>query len=60
MENRGIMPSVVENTITNGISREIIEKGIKNQKYYDPINNISVIVNANKVITTGHGVIRRY
>ena len=43
MQNRGFMPSVVSNAIQNG---EPFDAGNGATGYYDPVNNISVIVNS--------------
>ena len=53
MQGRGIVPSVVENTISNGVG--ISQPGGRVQ-LYDLGNNISVILNSNgKVITVFPG-----
>lgn len=43
MQNRGIFLSVVEHVLRNGLKRA--GKGPNTTRYYDPINNISVIRN---------------
>ncbi|MCC9395810.1 DUF4258 domain-containing protein, partial [Enterobacter hormaechei subsp. steigerwaltii] len=53
MQDRGIMPSVIENTIQTG--QQI---GIKDGKtsYYDSKNNVKVIINqSGGVVTTTYG-----
>jgi hypothetical protein len=53
MQDRGIPPSVVENTIKNGIASP---NGAGATKYYDPINNTTIIVNSRGgVVTVSHG-----
>ena len=49
MQNRGIMPSVVDNTIQNGT---IFATRAGTTGYYDAVNNVRVIVNS----TTGRVV----
>ena len=58
MQNRGIMPSVVENTITNG---ETFDAGDGAVGHYDPVNNITVIRNhqAGRIITVIPGEPKR-
>jgi hypothetical protein len=53
MQDRGIMPSVVEDTIANGVSTA--SRG-GTTVYYNATNNVSVVVNARgKVITVTYG-----
>ncbi len=60
MQNRGIPPRVVENTVQTGVKKEIISEGVKTTNYYDPVNKVSVVLNENgNVITVGHGKIGR-
>ena len=51
MQDRGILPSVVENTIKNG--SKTAQDGGKIQ-YYDPVNNVTVITNKNGGVVTTH------
>ena len=53
MQNRGIMPSVVENAIQNctGIPNKIAGR----TQFYDSVNNISVITGDGNVVTVMHG-----
>ncbi|NDC83636.1 DUF4258 domain-containing protein [bacterium] len=55
MQNRGLVPSVVENTIQNGSSKPGNKAGAT--AHYDEVNNTTVITNAEtgKVITTRTG-----
>ncbi len=57
MQDRGIFPSVVENTIQNGVRIE--GKNGRTNLYYDANNNISVIVRKDneRVVTTSFGFI---
>ena len=60
MQNRGITPTVVDNTIKNGSPAVRIRNGLKTTNYYDKSNNITAVVNGkNEVITVGHGKIGR-
>jgi hypothetical protein len=43
MQNRGVMPSVVGNTIKHGVTFPTKSGTVG---YYDPVNNIRVITNA--------------
>ncbi|WP_343346252.1 DNRLRE domain-containing protein [Terrisporobacter petrolearius] len=54
MQDRGIMPSVIENTIKYG---SITPRGYGGKtQYYDSVNNVSVVLNeAGKVITVTYG-----
>ena len=53
MQDRGIMPSVIENTIQNGVSAPS-RNGTTT--YYDSINNVKVVLNdSGKVITVTYG-----
>lgn len=53
MQDRGIMPSVVQNTIDTGVATPS-RKGTA--VYYDSVNNVSVVVNAQgKVVTVKYG-----
>jgi RHS repeat-associated protein len=54
MQNRGVMPSAIENTITTG---KIFPTQSGTTGYYDSTNNIRVIVNSEtgKVVTTIRG-----
>ena len=51
MQDRGILPSVVENTIKNG--SKTAQDGGKIQ-HYDPVNNVTVITNKNGGGVTTH------
>lgn len=55
MQNRGFVPSVIENTINNG---EQFDTRPGTTGYYDSVNNVRVIVNSNtgNVITVIPGV----
>ena len=54
MRAQGIMPTVVESTIKNGLTFQ--GKGIGKFIKYDPINNISVVVNSEgSVVTVSFG-----
>jgi RHS repeat-associated protein len=55
MQNRGIYPSIVENTIAWG--REVSSSTEGTIRYYDPINNLSVVVDSQsgRVVTTFFG-----
>jgi hypothetical protein len=55
MQNRGIPPSVVENTIQNGAPFPGNRPGT--QGFYDPVNNTSIIINSNNgtVVTVRYG-----
>ena len=56
MQGRGIMPSVVEDTIAHGISYPGYDG---KTVYYNSNNNISVILNSNgDVVTASHGRLR--
>jgi len=59
MQNRGLMPSIIENTIKNG--RMKVGKRAGTIAHYDSINNVNVITNSQsrKVITAGYGQIRQ-
>jgi RHS repeat-associated protein len=59
MQNRGLMPSTIEDTIKNGFM--ISGKKPQTKAYYNQTNNISVIIDAEsgRVITTGFGKIRQ-
>ncbi|MDB6375178.1 VENN motif pre-toxin domain-containing protein, partial [Photorhabdus bodei] len=53
MQDRGITPSVVENTIKNGISTP--SRG-GTTVHYDPMNNVSIVTNeSGKVVTVKYG-----
>jgi hypothetical protein len=54
MQNRGIMPSVVEHALR---FKSVPTKGINKVAYYDPINNITVIRNpvTKQIISTYYG-----
>jgi RHS repeat-associated protein len=53
MQDRGIMPSVVQNTIDTGAASS---SRLGTTVYYDQINNVSVVVNAEgKVVTVKYG-----
>ena len=53
MQDRGIMPSVVQNTIDTGIATP---SRLGTTVYYDQVNNVSVVTNAEgKVITVKYG-----
>ena len=51
MQDRGIPPSVIENTIKNG--SKTTQNGGKIQ-HYDPVNNVTVITNKNGGVVTTH------
>jgi filamentous hemagglutinin len=55
MESRGIPPSVVENTIQNGIPTP--GNTPTTTEYHDPVNNITTIVDtaSGRVVTTFYG-----
>ena len=53
MQNRGITPMVVEETIARGICSQ--NKKIGRLQYYDPKNNVSVVTEGNSIITTCFG-----
>jgi RHS repeat-associated protein len=59
MQNRGIMPSVVENTVQHGKTTPGKIPGTT--AHYDPVNNVTVITDANsgRVVTVGHGQIKQ-
>ena len=53
MQDRGIMPSVIENTVKVGVTTP---SRFGSSVHYDPVNNLTVVVNAQgKVITVMHG-----
>lgn len=53
MQDRGIMPSVVQNAIDTGTSTP---SRLGTTVYYDQVNNVSVVTNAEgKVITVKYG-----
>ena len=53
MQDRGIMPSVVENTISQGTASPSYGGATK---YYDAVNNVTAVLNeAGKVITVMYG-----
>lgn len=53
MQDRGIMPSVVNGTIINGVPTP--SRG-RATVYFNPTNNVSVVVNAQgKVVTVTYG-----
>jgi hypothetical protein len=53
MQDRGLMPSVVENTIRTGVPTP---SRLGATVYYDSVNNVSVVVNAQgKVVTLRYG-----
>jgi hypothetical protein len=54
MQNRGLMPSVIDNTIETGT---IFPTKAGTTGYYDPVNNVKVIVNSStgRVVTTIRG-----
>nr|WP_274604362.1 DUF4258 domain-containing protein [Erwinia persicina] len=53
MQDRGIMPSVVENTIKTGVATP--SRG-NTTSYYDATNNVSVVTNSSgKVVTVKYG-----
>nr|WP_231398269.1 hypothetical protein [Photorhabdus temperata] len=53
MQDRGITPSVVENTIKNGMSTP--SRG-GTTVHYDPMNNVSIVTNeSGKVVTVKYG-----
>jgi hypothetical protein len=53
MQNRGLTPSVVEETIQNGVATP--NKAAGRMQFHDPINNISVITENGRVVTVMHG-----
>lgn len=55
MQGRGIYPSVVQNTINNGIPSA--GNTPAETVYYDPVNNISAVVNSQNgtVVTVRQG-----
>jgi hypothetical protein len=55
MQNRGIPPSVVENTIQHGVPFPGNRPGT--QGFYDPVNRVRVIINSDNgtVVTVMHG-----
>jgi hypothetical protein len=60
MRTQGIMPSAVENTIRNGITKQ--GKDIGTALKYDPTNNISVIINTESqaVVTVSFGKLKGF
>jgi filamentous hemagglutinin len=53
MQDRGVMPSVVQNTIDTGVATQ---SRLGTTVYYDPVNNVSVVTNAQgKVVTVKYG-----
>jgi len=53
MQDRGLMPSVIKNTINNGV---ISDGRLGTKLYYDKINNVSVVRNSQgKVVTVKYG-----
>ena len=58
MENRGIMPSIIEETIQKNSCRLGKEPGTIS--YYDKVNNVTIIINEEgKVVTTSFGDIKQ-
>lgn len=59
MQSRGIVPSAVENTIQHG--QEMVGKRAGTTAYYDPENNITVIVDtqSGRVITAVWGLVKQ-
>lgn len=59
IQNRGLMPSVVENTIKNGERFVGYKSGTTAS--YDPINNLTVIFENNNesVVTVTHGLLKQ-
>ncbi|MBA2368774.1 MAG: DUF4258 domain-containing protein [Candidatus Protochlamydia sp.] len=56
MQNRGIPPSVVEDTIKTGTPKSYIRPDGATTNFYDKVNNITVVVNDNNgVIIVSHG-----
>lgn len=53
MQNRGFIPSVVEEAMQSGTSMP--NKVAGRMQFYDPVNNISVITEDGKVVTVMHG-----
>ena len=49
MRNRGLMPSVVENTIQTGVRSA--DPIVGRLRYFDPVNNVTVITEGERVIT---------
>ncbi len=57
MQGRGLVPTVIENTIAEG--NPYAGKYPNTTIYYDTVNNVSVVLNAEGgVITVGYGVFR--
>jgi hypothetical protein len=53
MQDRGIMPTVVQNTIDTGVATP---SRLGTTVYYDPVNNVSVVRNAEgRVVTVKYG-----
>lgn len=60
MQNRGIPPSVVDNTIKTGTPKTYVTPKGTTTNYYDKVNDVTAVVNENgKVVTVGHGKIGR-
>ncbi len=59
MQNRGVMPSVVENTIQTG--KSVPGKMPGTTAHYDAVNDLTVITDtqSGRVITVGRGEIRQ-
>ena len=53
MQDRGLMPSVIENTIQNNIG--LPNKVAGRVQFYDSINNISVVTENGEVVTILYG-----
>ena len=51
MQNRGVPPSVVEQTIQNGKIVNV-DQNLGTVDYYDPINKIKVILNEKDEVVT--------
>lgn len=51
MQERGILPSVVENTIAEGIPLPDPEFHADRTLFYDPVNDVSVITKGDLVMT---------
>jgi hypothetical protein len=49
MQNRGLMPSVVENTIRTGVRSA--DPIVGRTRFYDAVNNVTVITEGERVVT---------
>lgn len=58
MQNRGIPPTVVDNTIKTGTPKTYVTPTGTKTNYYDSVNNVTAVVNdKGKVVTVGYGKI---